>query len=99
MDFTGAAKLDSFLFQKVITSGTSQVGQFFTIILNLSSYIGNRGYPGWVGSIRTMEMKAQNDYIPALVGRSAYGTVTAGIFIWNGNTIDTEDKYNRNVKI
>ena len=37
--------------------------------------------------------------MPAPVGRSAYGIITAVVFTWNRNTIDMEDKYNKNMKI
>ena len=37
--------------------------------------------------------------MPADVGRSAYGAITAVVFVWNGNALDTEDQYNRDIKI
>ena len=37
--------------------------------------------------------------MPTDVGRVAYGAVVAGVFIWNGNVIDEEDQYNRDMKI
>ena len=38
--------------------------------------------------------------MPADVGRTAYGTVNqAGIFVWNGNAIETEDDYNRAIRV
>ena len=47
-----------------------------------------------------MQRKTQRDFMPADVGRSPYGTVTqAGVFVWNGNALDTEDRYNRDTKI
>ena len=46
-----------------------------------------------------MQRKTQDNFMPATVDRSVYGTVTAGVFSWNGNTIDTQDKYNRDMKI
>ena len=37
--------------------------------------------------------------MPADVGRGAYCTLVAGVFVWNGNVIDEEDQYNRDMKI
>ena len=37
--------------------------------------------------------------MPADVGRSVYGAINGGVFVWNGNALDTEDSYNRNMKI
>ena len=33
--------------------------------------------------------------MPADVGRGAYGALVAGVFVWNGNETDNEDRYNR----
>ena len=33
------------------------------------------------------------------VGRGAYGAIVVGVSIWNGNIIDEEDQYNRDMKI
>ena len=46
-----------------------------------------------------MQTKTQPDFMPANVGRSAYGAMAAGVFVWNKNTLDTEDKYNRDMKV
>lgn len=46
-----------------------------------------------------MQRKTQDEFLLATIGRSAYGTVMAGVFAWNGNAFDTEDKNNRNMKI
>ena len=47
-----------------------------------------------------MQRKPQPDFIPADVGRSTYCTVTqAGVFVCNGNALDTKDKYNRSMKV
>ena len=46
-----------------------------------------------------MQRKTRDNFMSAAVGRSAYEAVTAGVFAWNGNVIDTEDKYNRDIKI
>ena len=43
--------------------------------------------------------KTQYDFIPVTVGRSAYGIITACVCTLNGYVIDTEDKYNRDIKI
>ena len=37
--------------------------------------------------------------MPADVGKSADGAIVAGIFVWNGNVIDEQDQYNRDMKI
>ena len=46
-----------------------------------------------------MQRKIQPDFMPANVGRSAYGAMAAGVFVWNGNALDTEDQYNRDMKV
>ena len=46
-----------------------------------------------------MLRKTRDDFMPADVGRGTYGTVVAGVFVWNGNVIDEEDRYNRDTKI
>ena len=99
LNFTGATKSDSVLFQKITTSKTSQTGQIITIVEYLPSYIGNKGYAEWAESICLMERKIQDDFILAIVNRRAYGTVITSVFTWNGNALDTEDEYNRDVKI
>ena len=46
-----------------------------------------------------MHRKTQDDFIPADISRSSYGAMAAGDFVWNGNALDTEDKYNRAIKV
>ena len=47
-----------------------------------------------------MQRKTQDDFVPAEVGRNVYGTVTqAGVFVWNRNSIETKDDYNRAMKV
>ena len=46
-----------------------------------------------------MEMKDQDDFMPAIFNRRNYGTVIGGVFTWNADVLDTEDKYNRDLKI
>ena len=46
-----------------------------------------------------MHRKTQDDFMPADVGRSSYGAMVAGVFVWNGNALDTEDEYNRAMKV
>ena len=48
MKCTGDAKVKSILYQKVITSGPNQAVQVITVLLNLSSYIWDKGFLGWV---------------------------------------------------
>ena len=96
--FKGDTKAESVLHAKVITSESNQTGQIIALVSNLSSYIGDKSSPHWAESIRLMQRKTQSDFMPADVGKSAYGTITAGIFVWNENTLDTEDRYNRNMK-
>ena len=89
MGFKGDAKAESVLHAKVITSGSNQAGQIIALVLKLSSFIGDKSFPHWVESIRLMQRKTQPDFMPANVGRSAYGTVTqTGVFVWNGNVLD-----------
>ena len=40
--------------------------------------------------------------MPVNVGRSAYGAMNATnppVFVWNGNALDTEDRYNRDMQV
>ena len=100
LNFAGAAKSDSVLYQKVITSGTSQDRQIISIVESLPSYIGAKGYASWAESISGMERKDEDNFMPAQVNQRYYGTVNAnGVFAWNVNTLDTEDEYNRDSKI
>ena len=69
LNFTGTAKSESALYQKVITTGTSQDGQIISIVESLPSYIGAKGYASWVESIRHMERKDEDDFMPATVNR------------------------------
>ena len=94
--FKGDAKAESVLHGKIITSGSNQAGQIIALVSHLSSFNGDKTFPYWVESIRLMQRKTQPGFIPAKIGRSAYGTITqACAFVWNGNVLDTEDKYKR----
>ena len=100
LNFAGAAKSDSVLYQKVITSGTNQDGQLLSLVETLPSYIGIKGYTDWAESIRGMERKDKDDFMPIVVRKRDYGTVNnAGIFEWHADALDTEDEYNRDYKI
>ena len=100
MGFKGDAKAESVLHAKVITSGSSQAGQIIVLVSSLSIYIGEKGYPRWDESMRLMERKNQDNFMPADVGRSIYGAMNAaGVFVWNGNALDTEDRYNQAMKV
>ena len=79
-------------------SGTSQARQIITIIENLPSCIGNKGYLIWKGNPHHGK-ELQDDFMPATVGRRAYGTIIASVFTWNRNAIDTENEYTRAMKI
>ena len=46
-----------------------------------------------------MERKIQDDFMPAIVNRRTYGAIITGVFAWNGDALDTEDEYNRDMKI
>ena len=46
-----------------------------------------------------MLRKTRDNFMPADVSRGAYGTLVAGVSVWNGNVIDEEDQYNRDMKI
>ena len=84
LNFAGAAKSDSVLYQKVITSGTSQDGQIISIVESLPSYIGTKGYPSWTESIRHLERKDEDNFIPATFNKRDYGAVNvASLFTWN----------------
>ena len=45
--FTGAAKLDSVLYQRAITSRTNQDGQIISLVEILPGYIDIKGYADW----------------------------------------------------
>ena len=98
--FKGDAKAESVLDAKVITGGSNQVGQIIVLVSSLSTYIGEKGFPHWVECLRLMERKNQDNFMPADVGRSIYGAMNAaGVFVWNGNALDTEDRYTRDMKV
>ena len=98
--FKGDAKAEIVLHGKVNTSGSNQAVQIIALVSNLSSFIGDKSFPHWAESIHLMQRKTQPDFMPANVGRSAYGTVTqASVLVWNGNVLDTKDQYNRDMKI
>ena len=99
MGFKGDAKAESIHHGKVITSVSNQAGQIKALVENLSSFIGDKIFPHWAESIRLMQRKTQPDFMPADVGRSAYGAMAAGFFVWNGNALDTEGEYNRDMKV
>ena len=47
-----------------------------------------------------MERKNQDNFMPADVGRSTYSTMNAaGVFVWNGNVLDIEGRYTRDMKV
>ena len=91
MGFKGDAKAESILHGKFITSGSNQVGQIIALVSNLSSYIWDKSFPRWAESFQTMLSKTRDNFMPADVGRGAYSTLVAGVFVWNGNVIDDED--------
>ena len=97
--FKGDAKTESALNGKVIISGSSQAGQLISLTESLSRFIGDKGFPHWAESIRLMQRSTEGDFMPANVGRSAYGAIVAGVFVWYGNALDTEDEYTRAMKI
>ena len=97
--FKGDTKAESVLHAKVITSGLNQSGQIIVIVAALPSFIGDKSFPHWAESIRTMHRKTQDDFMPADVGRSSYCAMVVGVFVWNGNALDTGDKYNRAMKV
>ena len=98
--FKGDAKAESVLHGKVITSGSNQSGQIIVIVAALPSFIGDKGFPNWAESFRVRQRKTRDDFMPANVGRTTYGTINqAGNFVWNGNAIETEDNYNRVMKV
>ena len=98
--FKGDTKAESVLLAMVITSRSNQAGQIIALVSNLSSFIEDKIFPHWAESIRLVLRKTQPDFMPGNIGRSAYGAITqAGVFVWNGNALDTEDQYNRDMKI
>ena len=48
------AKAESVLHAKVVTSGLNQSGQIIVIVAVLPSFIGDKSFPHWAESIRTM---------------------------------------------
>ena len=97
--FKGDAKAESVLHGKLITSGSNQVGQIIALVSNLSSYIGDKIFPHRIESFQTMLRKTRDDFMPADVGRGAYGTIVVDVFVWNGHVLDEKDQYNRDMKI
>ena len=98
--FKGDAKAESVLHAKVITCGSNQARQIIVLVSSLSTYIGEKGYPHWAESMRLMERKNQDNFMPADVGRSTYGAMNAaGVFLWNENVLDTDDRYTRDMKV
>ena len=98
--FKGDAKVESVLHAKVITGGSSQAGQIIVLVSSLSTYIGDKVSPHCAESMRLMERKTQDNFMPADVGRSTYGAVNAAcVFVWNGNALDIEDSYTRAMKV
>ena len=100
--FKGAAKAESALHGKVITSGSNQSGEILVLTASLSIYVGEKGYPYWADSFRLKERKNQDHFMPVDVGRSAYGAMSAAnppVFVWNGNALDTEDRYNKDMQV
>ena len=97
--FKGDAKAESVLHAKVITSGLNQSGQIIVIVVALSSFIGDKSFRHLAESIRIMHRKTQHDFMPADVGRSSYGAMAVGVFVWNGNILDRKDEYNRAMKV
>ena len=81
MGFKGDAKEKSVLHEKFITSGSNQAGQIIALVLNLSSYIGDKSFSHYAESIRLMQRKIQSDFKPADVGRSTYGAINGGVFV------------------
>ena len=66
-----------------------------SIVESLSSYIGAKGYASWAESIRVMERKDEDDFMPATVNGRDYGTVNAAsVFAWHTDALDKEDEYN-----
>ena len=98
--FKGDAKVESVLHMKVITSGSNQSGQIIVIVAALPSFIGDKDFPNWAESFRVMRTKTRDDFMPADVNRTTYGTVNqTGVFVWNGHAIETEDDYNRVMRV
>ena len=97
--FKGDAKVESVVHGKVITSESNQAGQIVALVANLSSFIGDKSFPHWAKTSQTMLRKTRDDFMPADIGTGAYGTLVEGVFVWNKNTLDTEDKYNRDMKV
>ena len=97
--FKGDAKAERVLHGRFVTNGSNQAGKIIAFVLNLSSYTGDTSFPNWAESIRPMQRKTQSDFMPADVGRSTYGAINSGVFVWNRNALDTEDQYNRDMKI
>ena len=79
--FKGDAKAERVLHEKVITNGSNQARQIIALVATLSSFFGDKSFPHWAESIRLMQRKRQDDFIPANIGRSAYGAMAAGVFV------------------
>ena len=101
--YKGDAKAESVLHAKVITGGSSLAVQIILLVSSLSTYIGERGYPHWADSLRLMERKDQDHFMPADAGRSAYGAMNAAnppVFVWNGpNVLETKGRNTQDLNV
>ena len=50
-----------------------------TVVSNISSYTPDKGFLGWAEITHLMQSKTKGDFMPATVGRRAYGIVIAGV--------------------
>ena len=98
--FNGAANSDNVLHGKVITTGTNQDGQIITLVKAIPSYIGIKHYTEWAERFHSMTRKTEADFMTTKPRKQDYGTVDAlGVFTWRAFALDTEEDYNRDLKI
>ena len=98
--FSGAATSDNVLHGKVITTGANQDRQLITLVKAIPSYIGINHYADWAKSFRSMTRKTEADFMTTKSRKRDYGTVDAlGVFHWRAPALDTEEDYNRDLKI
>ena len=98
--FTGAATSESVLHNKVITSVMNQDGQIITLVEAIPIFIGMDHYVDWDESFCSMTWKTETDFMTTKPHKRDYGTVDAlGAFHWRAFALDTEEDYNRDLKI
>ena len=62
--FKGDAKIESVLYNKVVTNGSGQSGQIIALVGVLATYSGINNYSDWAESIENNIRKERTDFLP-----------------------------------